>query len=89
MKTALIAQSPTIAKVIQITPKFKVIPNKYDKMTRQTTVQKIDVYIVYLTSPQALKPLERAKEMGHNSALKILCIKHKTIINWIVSFGKS
>ena len=81
IKTALIAQSPTIAKVIPITPKFKVIPNKYDKITQQTTVQKIDVYIVYLTSPQARNPLERAEEIGHKIALKTLWIKHKIITN--------
>ena len=72
MNADLIAQSPTIAKAMPITPKFIQIPKMMDKMTRHTTVEKIEVYIVYLTSPQARSPFDKEEAIGHNKALNTL-----------------
>ena len=61
---ARIDQSAHIAKAIPITPRFNVIPNIIESIPLTMTVLKIDIIVVYLTSPVARNPLESGPENG-------------------------
>ena len=61
---ARIDQSAHIAKAIPITPRLNVIPNIIESIPLTMTVLKIDIIIVYLTSPVARNPLESGPENG-------------------------
>ena len=66
----LIPQSLTIASAMPTTPSWNTMPNRTDRMTRQTTVEKMDETMVKVTSPAARRPLERLKATGQKKGVE-------------------